>query len=172
VLHFVAPTAIPVGGTFTLTMPAGYFHGYVSNVSFSVSSTAVFSATSSASTQIVLIIGHAPVPASVAVIVTLFGLNLGTARAETPSGFKLSSSVNTTSISNGRDAPGIVSSAGGINGDVIRPASLRTSSHVHYVPSPPYERNSLRFSFETRHLCSLENVTRSCLLANSLFSSG
>ena len=162
VLQFTAFTSIPIGASLTLFMPAGYFTGQVSSSLFSFTGmTAVSNAVSPSSTQIALTIGGSALPASVAIVVTLSGLSLGAAQAWTPSGFRLSSSAD-PSLSNGLDAPAIVSS----------PANALPPSPSQSDFSLSYSQNAMHLSFKTMHMCSYQSVTRNCLLKNSSFPSG
>jgi len=107
VLQFHPATTISIGGTITLTMPAGYFRGTVSSITNTVDA---FKATSSVaatatSTSIVLTTSDSPSGASQRTI-TLIGLTLGGARAQVTAGFQLSSS-NDTGLSAGLNASAV-----------------------------------------------------------------
>jgi hypothetical protein len=158
ILHFVPLTSIVAGGSITLTLPSGYFLGMAQGLVFGVTVSATNVATAS-SFQIVLPIS-AFLPASTALVVTLSGLSLGAVQAGTPSGFKLSSSAD-PALSNGLDAPAIVAHVAN-----VQPPSSQSDISVSNF------QNALRLSFQTKHICSVENVTRSCLIRNSSFPSG
>jgi hypothetical protein len=159
VLQFTPLNAIAAGGSITLIMPAGYFLGIAQGSVLGMTTSAAIPANAS-STQIVLPI-HTFVPASTAVVVSLSGLSLGAGRAAVLSGFRLSSSADST-LSNGLDAPAIVASF----------ASALPPSPSQSDFSQSYPQNALHLSFQTVHLCSFQSVTRNCLLKNASFPSG
>jgi hypothetical protein len=135
-------------------MPKGYFVGQVSSSVFNfMGVTAKFN---TFSTEIVLTIGGAALPASAVIAVTLSGLSFGIAQAATPSGFKMSSNGN-TALSNGIDAHAI--------GFGPVPSSRSDFSLFH-------AQNVLHLSFQTKHMCPFESVSRSCLLKNASFTIG
>jgi len=110
ILVFTPATTVPIAGTITLTMPAGYFLGSVTSI---ISTVPVLTATSTpaataTSTTIVLTTSGAATGTS-AVTVTLIGLILGAAQAATTAGFKMSSSAD-VALSFAKQAPAILDS--------------------------------------------------------------
>jgi hypothetical protein len=120
VLVFTPATTVPIAGTITLTMPAGYFLGTVSSIASSVASLTATSATVTATSTTLVLTTAGAASGTAAITMTLTGLTLGAVQAAVTAGFKMSSSAD-AGLSVGVNAVAIAAPA---------PSSPKSSANV------------------------------------------